>query len=702
MPPSAKPRMKPPSAAPAAKEIVAGRERMFSCLRVRPPLNDEEDGADNAALHLDGGAGLCWALSERGESDAQQFSFDELLESHHQQLACFDAVGAPALKAAMAGGTGVVICYGANGAGKRHSMGIERVGSEAGVQARVLSTLFSGRASGSGTHRGAPMPAPGQHAEARDADAPTLGVEVAYLVLDREQQVHDLFAGPGPCWSRDFGGGSEADEPADDGSVLPKGTVWETADSAAEVLRLLARGDNARPHGCEVRTGPALCNHHTIVAFRLRPDATGGGGGGGGGGEHDALSRQLLWSLQSSGSKVGALLLVTLADADAVLADGAQSFRAGFPSLHASVEALGGGVESLARGGRVVGAPETPLLTLLAPALSGGGSGGDRSLGGGGGGGGSFLGMLLCVHPHRQKLQPLTLHVLQLGHRAGGGAGAPRGRPQQKQRSGGGVGVGGVGGVGVGVDYMALASQLLMQRDAKQAALHTMETDVLKQLRPQLEAVVRDEAELVSLATRVQQAEFEARAYQRKEAPLQAQHQQQRAAHDRRMATIRAEREAASGDMRTAFAHSKGGAELQAMQNKHAEDVDVLSARLRALQSEVELVEAEVARHDEASASARVLLPAVGRDLGALALKLCEQGRTQDAAETFCAALGVLEGAFGSGAGAQPELHAFKVDVRKAVGEAAEAAQATAREGSVRGGSIFEGITSFRKSTAQL
>lgn len=684
MPPSAKPRMKPPSSAPVVKEAVAGRDRMYSCLRVRPPLNDEEDG-DSVALHLDGSTGLCWALSERGESDAQQFSFDELLEAHHQQLDCFDAVGAPALKAAMAGGTGVVICYGAKGAGKRHSMGIDGVGTEAGLQARVLSSLFSGHASGSGTHRGAPMPAPGEHAPARDADAPAVGVEVAYLVLDREQQVHDLFAGPGPCWSRDFGGGSEADKPAEDGSALPKGTVWQPAASAAEVLRLLARGDNARPHGCEVRTGPSyVCNHHTIVAFRLRPDPTSRGSGG----EYDALSRQLL-SLQSSGGngssgKVGVLLLVTLADADAVLADGAQSFRAGFPSLHASVEALGGGVESLARGGRVVGAPETPLLTLLAPALSGGGAE-------------AFLGMLLCVHPHRQKLQPLTQHVLELGHRAGGGAGASRSRrpQQQKQHSGA------AGGVGGGVDYMALASQLLMQRDAKQAVLHTMEIDVLRQLRPQLEQVVKDEAELVALATRVQQAESEARAYQSKEAPLQAQHEQQRAAHERRMAAIRAERDAASADMRRAFSQYKGGAELQAMQNKHSEDVDVLMARLRALQSEVELAEAEVARHDETSASARVLLPAVGRDLGALALRLCEQGRTQDAADAFCAAIGVLEGAFGSGAASQPELHAFKLDVRKAVGEAADAAQATARSGG-GGGSIFEGIASYRKSTAQL
>ena len=105
---------------------------------------------------------------------------------------------------------------------------------------------------------------------------------------------------------------------------------------------------------------------------------------------------------------------------------------------------------------------------------------------------------------------------------------------------------------------------------------------------------------------------------------------------------------------------------------KHDEDVHVLGARLRALQSEVELAEAEIARHAVVATQGRAVLPAAARELATLALALLEQQRGADAAEVFTLALAVLEGAFGS---AQPELEAFKAEGRRAVAEAAAAAE---------------------------
>ena len=64
-------------------------------------------------------------------------------------------------------------------------------------------------------------------------------------------------------------------------------------------------------------------------------------------------------------------------------------------------------------------------------------------------GGTSFTALLLCAHPHKQRL-PQTLHTLGLGQRAGS-YGRTRG----------------------GVDYLGLASQLIMQRDTKQEGTHT-------------------------------------------------------------------------------------------------------------------------------------------------------------------------------------------------------------------------------------
>ena len=70
---------------------------------------------------------------------------------------------------------------------------------------------------------------------------------------------------------------------------------------------------------------------------------------------------------------------------------------------------------------------------------------------------------------------------------------------------------------------------------------------------------------------------------------------------------------------------------------------------------------------------ARVLLPGVARDLAALALGLLEQGQSAEAAAIFTHAVATLEGAFGA---SQPELEAFKQEVKKAVAAAAEEVRA--------------------------
>ena len=72
-------------------------------------------------------------------------------------------MGAPAVNAALAGGVGCVLCYGAQGAGKWYSMHCERVGQE-GLLPRVNSALFAGRDSA--------MPAPGEVALAERSGAP--------------------------------------------------------------------------------------------------------------------------------------------------------------------------------------------------------------------------------------------------------------------------------------------------------------------------------------------------------------------------------------------------------------------------------------------------------------------------------------------------------------------------------------------------
>ena len=59
------------------------------------------------------------------------------------------------------------------------------------------------------------------------------------------------------------------------------------------------------------------------------------------------------------------------------------------------------------------------------------------------------------------------------------------------------------------IDYHALAAQLMSQRDAKQEALHELEGKVLRQLRPALEEVMRQEVEIKQLSTALLQTTYE-------------------------------------------------------------------------------------------------------------------------------------------------------------------------------------------------
>ena len=222
MPPSAKPR-RTPSKAATKDQPAPGYGRVLTCLRVRPALSDEEGGVDNVALQCDRSQRLVWALGGHGgeEEAPRQFAFDELLEQHQGQSDLYEAVGSPAVKAATAGGVGCVICYGAQGAGKRYSLNCERVGQE-GLLPRINNVLFAGRAGGA--KLASAMPAPGEHA---DAPAARLRVEVAYLTLTREQQVRDLLAGPGVALSID---------PTSDPLSF---ATWQPAGSAAEAMRLV-------------------------------------------------------------------------------------------------------------------------------------------------------------------------------------------------------------------------------------------------------------------------------------------------------------------------------------------------------------------------------------------------------------------------------------------------------------------------------
>ena len=327
----------------------------------------------------------------------------------------------------------------------------------------------------------------------------------------------------------------------------------------------------------------------------------------------------------------GVMILGTLASIDSMR--GAPGEEGVHEKLAQSIEAAGKCLEALSRSKKA--APpvsESTLTTILAPAI--GGAGAHRE---------GMTTLLLCVHPSKRKLA-LTQQALAFGQLSI--AAVTRTKASSS------------------VDYHALAAQLMSQRDAKQEALHELEGKVLRQLRPHLEDVMRQEMEMKQLSMALLQTQREARTFAAKEQQLQSQLEVLRQEHAQSMYSLRAERQTIMSELQQETGAVKGYREFAQHRQQHAEDVQAIGARLRSLQSYVETAESELSQHEENSTKARAVLPGAARELATLALTFSEDGNQPEAAGLFAHSLTILEAAFGS---AQPELAAFKSEVQRVV-----------------------------------
>ena len=348
----------------------------------------------------------------------------------------------------------------------------------------------------------------------------------------------------------------------------------------------------------------------------------------------------------------GVLALGSLASIDAMR--GAPGDEGSNEALATSIEAAGKCLEALSRSKKALPpVGDSTLTTILSPAMGGAGCQAE-----------GVTALLLCVHPSKRKLA-LTQQALAFGQLSI--AAVTRTKASSS------------------VDYHALAAQLMAQRDAKQEALHELEGKVLRQLRPQLEEVMRQEVEIKQLSTALLQTQWEARTFAAKEQQLQSQLEVLRQEHAQRMYSLRAERQSIMAELQNEMGAVKGGREFAQQRQQHAEDVQAIGARLRSLQSYVETAEAELSQHEENSTKARAVLPGAARELATLALTFSEDGNQGEAAGLFAHSLTILEAAFGS---AQPELAAFKSEVQRVVDSGAQNAQnnGVTRLGGPRGG----------------
>ena len=581
------------SPAKAAPDVPAGPaatngERARVCLRIRPALTEEE-GQDNNALQCDRSSRLVWALQEQEEGEVnaapRQYAFDEVLEQHVGQAEVFDIVAMQPVQAALNGHVGCVLCFGASGSGKDFSLRCERPGQE-GLLLRALAQVFMGNAA---------LVAPSPRSSQPPAENADTTVQIAYLLLTSDQEVHDLLAEvtlEGP-WQQHL---DRLELLGHD--TIASSATWSSCASSAEVMRLLTKADSARGESLP-REGS-----HSLIFMKL--------------------------------PNKGVIIFGSLASIDAMRGAPGEEFSQ--EALATSIEAAGKCLEALSRSKKA--APpvgESTLTTLLAPALGGPGASSE-----------GVTSLLLCVHPSKRKLA-LTTQALAFGQLSI--AAVTRTKASSS------------------VDYHALAAQLMAQRDAKQEALHELEGKVLRQLRPQLEEVMRQEVEIKQLSTALLQTQWEARTFASKEGQLQSQLEMLRQEHAQRMYSLRAERTAIMAELQNEMGSVKGGREFAQQRQQHAEDVQAIGARLRSLQSYVETAEAELSQHEENSTKARAVLPGAARELATLALTFSEDGQQGEAAALFAHSLTVLEAAFGS---AQPELAAFKSEVQRVVDSGAE------------------------------
>mmetsp|Transcript_13750 Transcript_13750/g.28988 ORF Transcript_13750/g.28988 Transcript_13750/m.28988 type:complete len:633 (-) Transcript_13750:5-1903(-) len=201
---------------------VAPETRARLCIRVRSVL--DEEGRAAPAIYGDAAAGRLWAIgsdaqqgssnavrarAQPGSMDAQQFSCDTLIESGGSQADLYDALGAPLVDTVRAGGNGCVLCYGAIGSGRRHSMRSETDGQK-GLVPQIVSALLQGDGS----------------------DA--AGIRMASLILSKDSHLYDTNAGKSITQAGKVGGG---------GAAVLQHASWEAVRSEQDASRLLQGAD---------------------------------------------------------------------------------------------------------------------------------------------------------------------------------------------------------------------------------------------------------------------------------------------------------------------------------------------------------------------------------------------------------------------------------------------------------------------------
>lgn len=268
--------------------------------------------------------------------DNEAYAFDTVFHEGASQSRVFTEVAQPVVEAVIKGYNGTVMAYGQTGTGKTHTLGARGYDdpAERGIMQRAVEMVMEAR----------------DAANTAGASAAGKGINVTAQYLQVYQDnVFDLLGGT------DAGGGVDAAEPLnlaeEGGEIRVAGAREEDAASAAEVMKLLDRGEKAR----------AVANHklnatssrsHAILILRV---ANAGGGGGGG-----KVTR-------------GKLMLVDLAGSERTTKTGTDgNTQKEAQAINKSLTSLGRCIQMLASGGGGhVPYRDSKLTRLLSDSLGG-------------------------------------------------------------------------------------------------------------------------------------------------------------------------------------------------------------------------------------------------------------------------------------------------------------------------------------------
>ncbi|PNY20407.1 Kinesin-like protein [Tolypocladium capitatum] len=259
-----------------------GKGNVLVSVRVRPDANTDQQSPEGEWM-VDGRTSL---IAYRGKEGGDHY-YDNVFTTHDNNARVYDHIAKRLVRRVMEGYHGTVFAYGMTGTGKTFSM--QGTASSPGVIPLAITDIFS---------------------YIRETPSREFLLRVSYLEIYNEK-IHDLLSMP---TGSGVGGAAQQDEiklrEDSKRGVYATPLKEEIVQSPTQLLRVIARGDQARRTASTQFNARSSRSHAVVqIVVESRERIPGGGGGGGG---KDAKRSGIL----PGGVRVSTLSLIDLAGSE--------------------------------------------------------------------------------------------------------------------------------------------------------------------------------------------------------------------------------------------------------------------------------------------------------------------------------------------------------------------------------------------------